>query len=268
MNNPAGPVVLAVDIGNSNIKFGVHRGGEWERRFRISTVRTKTPDEYGLSFRNLLAESGFSFADLSLAVLSCVVPPLTTVVGEMLEQQMGRKPLIVGPGIRTGIRIKTDNPVEVGSDIVANAVAAHERSAGRCVVIAFGTAITFSAVSEDGDLLGAAIAPGLRPAAESLVRDTAQLRLVEYTAPPSVLGRNTIHALQSGLVFGFIGMVEGIVARIEAELGGSSKIISTGDQARYLLPLTGSLGEFDPWLTLDGLRLIAERNSTVGNPSS
>lgn len=254
------PTILAVDIGNSNIKFGIHRGGSWERRFRISTVRTKTPDEYGLSFRSLLDESGFGFSSLDLAVVSCVVPPLTSVMAEMLEQQMGQKPIFVGPGIRTGIRIRTDNPVEVGSDIVANAVAAHERSDGPVIVVAFGTAIAFTAINGGGDLLGASIAPGLRPATESLVRETAQLRLVEYAAPPSVLGRNTIHALQSGLVFGFVGLVEGIVARMEREIGEPVSIVSTGEQARYLLPLTDSLGDFEPWLTLDGLRIIAELN--------
>jgi len=261
LNRAEDRVTLAIDIGNSNIKFGVYREGRWERRFRISTVRTKTPDEYGLTFRSLLNESGLDFSEIDRAVVSSVVPPLTSVVSEMLDQRMEEKPLVVGPGIRTGIRIRTDNPVEVGSDIVANAVAAHERCGDRCIVIAFGTAITFSAISEEGDLLGAVIAPGLRPAAESLVRNTAQLRLVEYTAPPEALGRNTIHALQSGLVFGFVGLVEGLVGRIEEQLGGPSRIVSTGDQARYLLPLTKSLGEFEPWLTLDGLRLIADRNA-------
>lgn len=260
MNRAGDGSILAVDIGNSNIKFGVHRNGAWERRYRISTVRTKTPDEYGLSLRSLLAESGISFADIETAVVSSVVPPLTSVFNEMLEQQMEQPPLVVGPGVRTGIRIRTDNPVEVGSDIVANAVAAHAHCRERCIVIAFGTAITLTAISADGDLLGAAIAPGLRPAAESLVRDTAQLRLVEYASPPSVLGKNTTHALQSGLVYGFVGLVEGLVGRVERELGGGSRTLSTGDQARYLLPLTESLGEFEPWLTLDGLRLIAERN--------
>ena len=156
MNRAGDGSILAVDIGNSNIKFGVHRNGAWERRYRISTVRTKTPDEYGLSLRSLLAESGVAFADIETAVVSSVVPPLTSVFNEMLEQQMERPPLVVGPGVRTGIRIRTDNPVEVGSDIVANAVAAHAHCRERCIVIAFGTAITLTAISADGDLLGAA----------------------------------------------------------------------------------------------------------------
>lgn len=252
--------MLAVDIGNSNIKFGTYHDGGWSRRFRISAVRTKTPDEYGLTFSSLLAQAGFTFSAIDDAVVSSVVPPLTDGISEMIEQEMGKRPLVVGPDIRTGVRIRTDNPHEVGSDIVVNAVAAHERCRERCIVVAFGTAITFSAIGADGDLLGVAIAPGLRPAAESLVRNTAQLRLVEYTPPPQVLGKNTIHALQSGLIYGFVGLVEGIVGRIRTELGGQPAILSTGDQARALLPLTKSLGAFEPWLTLDGLRLIAERN--------
>lgn len=252
--------VLAVDIGNSNIKFGVHREEGWSRRFRISTLRSKTPDEYGLTFASLLSEAGVLLSEIDVTVVSSVVPPLTDGMAEMVEQQTRRKPLVVGPGVHTGIRVRTDQPGEVGSDIIANAAAAHERSPGECIVVAFGTAITFTAIGREGDLLGVAIAPGLRPAAESLVSNTAQLRLVEYTPPPGVLGKNTAHALQAGLVYGFVGLVEGLVARMTRELGGEPAVLSTGDQARYLLPLTSCLGIFDPWLTLEGLRLIADRN--------
>ncbi len=260
MNEAGAKTILAIDIGNSNIKLGIRRGGEWERRFRVSSVRSKTPDEYALIFRDLLSRIGVSFAEVGTAVVSSVVPPLTSVIGEMLEGEMERTPLVVGPGIRTGIRIRTDNPVEVGADIVTNAVAAHERLRSSCIVVAFGTALTFTAVNEAGDLLGVSIAPGLQPAADALVRASAQLRLVEYVAPPTAIGRNTVHSLQSGILFGYVGLVEGLVARIRAELGGSAQVVSTGDQGRYLLPLTKSLGEFDPWLTLDGLALIAARN--------
>lgn len=253
--------ILAVDIGNSNIKFGVYRNDRWERRFRINTVRTRTPDEYGLVFHSLLSEAGIELADFTRAVVSSVVPPLTPVIGEMLAERMGRDPLVVGAGVRTGIRIRTDNPVDVGADIVANAVAAHAiEPDGTTIVVAFGTALTFSAVTRDGDLLGVAIAPGMQPAAESLVRDTAQLRLVDYSTPPSALGKNTIHSLQSGLVFGYVGLVEGLVDRITSEIDEPAGVISTGEQARYITPLTDRLGRFEPWLTLDGLRRIAERN--------
>ncbi len=253
-------VILAIDIGNSNIKLGIRRRGSWERRFRVGTVRSKTPDEYAITFRDLLARIDVSFKDIDTAVVSSVVPPLTAVIAEMLDGEMERKPIVVGPGIRTGIRIRTDNPVEVGADIVTNAVAAYERYRSASIIVAFGTALTFAAVNDAGDLLGVAIAPGLQPAAEALVRDAAQLRLVEYAAPPTAIGKNTVHSLQAGIVFGYVGLVEGLVGRIRAELGGTAHIISTGDQARYLLPLTTSLGEFEPWLTLDGLALIAVRN--------
>lgn len=260
MNSAGRRKILAIDVGNSNIKFGVYHDGDWSRRFRISTVGSKTPDEYGLTFASLLAEAGFSFSEIDEAVLGSVVPPLTNGISEMVEQRMGKAPTVIGPGVRTGIRIHTESPTEVGSDIIANAVAAYDRSQGKCIVVAFGTAITFSAVGPEGELLGVAIAPGLRPAAESLVRNTAQLRLVEYVAPPGVLGKNTTHALQAGLIYGFLGLVEGLAGRMRKELGGEPAVFSTGDQARYFLPLTSSLGAFDPWLTLEGLRLIAERN--------
>ena len=253
-------MILAIDIGNSNIKFGIHREGRWERRFRIGTVRSKTPDEYGLIFRHLLGQIDVQMEEIRTAVVSSVVPPLSPTIAEMLADTTGKTPLVVGPGVRTGIRIRTDNPVEVGADIVANAVAAYARFSEACIVVAFGTALTFSAVNSSGDFLGVAIAPGLQPAAEALVRDSAQLRLVEYLPPATAIGKNTTHSLQSGIMFGFAGLVEGLVARIKAELGGTARIVSTGDQARHLLPLTKSLGEFDPWLTLEGLRLIAERN--------
>lgn len=254
-------VTLAIDVGNSNIKFGIHHEGSWERRFRVSTDRTKTPDEYGLTFRSLLARIGVELAQVERAVVSSVVPPLTGVISEMLEVEMKRPPVLVGPGIRTGIRIRTDNPVEVGSDIVTNAVAAYDRCRSACIIVDFGTALTFTAVNGGGDLLGVAIAPSLQLAGEALVRATSQLRLVEYAAPPSAIGRNTVQSLQSGIVFGYVGLVEGLVGRIRDELGGEAKVVSTGDHARHLLPLTASLGEFDPWLTLDGLVLISDRNA-------
>jgi len=260
LNEAAPGVILAIDVGNSNIKLGIHRAGRWERRFRVGTVRTKTPDEYALTFRDLLQRIDVSFKDIDTAVMSSVVPPLTAVIAEMLDGEMERKPVVVGPGVRTGLRIRTDNPVEVGADIVTNAVAAYDRFRSACIIVAFGTALTFAAVNDSGDLLGVSIAPGLQPAAEALARDAAQLRLVEYAAPPAAIGRNTVHSLQSGIVFGYVGLVEGLVGRIRAELGGTAQVVSTGDQARYLLPLTTSLGEFNPWLTLDGLALIAARN--------
>ncbi len=254
-------MILALDIGNSNIKFGVHRDGAWARRFRVSSERGKTPDEYSLTFGHLLERIGVRLDEVDVAVMSSVVPPLAATLAEMLAEAIGRPPLVVGPGVRSGIRIRTDNPVEVGADIVVNAAAAHERVKSDCVVVAFGTALTFSAVNASGDFLGCAIAPGPQAAAEALVRSTAQLRLVEYAPPPAAIGKNTIHSLQSGIVFGYVGLIEGLVGRFRAELGGAASVVTTGDLARSFLPLTDCLGDFEPWLTLDGLRLIAERNA-------
>jgi type III pantothenate kinase len=178
----------------------------------------------------------------------------------MLTDQVGRTPLIVGPGVRTGIRIRTDNPTEVGADLVANAVAAYARLQTNCVVVDFGTALTFTAVAVPGDLLGVAIAPGLNSAAGALASNTAQLPYVQLVPPPAAIGRNTVNSIQSGVVFGYIGLVSALVSRIQAELGGEAQAIATGGQAQVIAPLTNQFAAIEPWLTLDGLRIIVERN--------
>jgi type III pantothenate kinase len=253
-------MTLAIDVGNSNIKFGVYRDGKWGRRYRVRTVLSKTPDEYALSFSLLLAQGGLSLRDVDVACVSCVVPPLTQTLKEMLEDATGRSPIIVGPGVKTGVRIVTENPQEVGSDLVVNAAAARARGKGACVVIAFGTALTFTGVSESGDLLGVAIAPGLSAAAESLFKNTAQLKLFEFVEPERALGRNSAESLRSGFLFGFAGLVESLTGRILRELGGAARVVTTGAQAKMVMPLVGFESEHDPWLTLEGLRIIAERN--------
>jgi type III pantothenate kinase len=178
----------------------------------------------------------------------------------MLREVTGATPLVVGPGVRTGIRIRTDNPAEVGADLVANAVAAYHRFASNCVVVDFGTALTFTAVAEPGDLLGVAIAPGLHAAASALSTKTAQLPQVQMTEPPAAIGHNTVHSIQSGLIYGYVGLVESLIDRMSAELGGEAEAIATGGLARVITPLTDRFGAVEPWLTLDGLRLIALRN--------
>jgi len=170
-------------------------------------------------------------------------------------------PLIVAPGIKTGIRIRTDNPAEVGSDLVVGAVAAYERYRSNCIVVGFGTALTFTAVADPGDLLGVAIAPGLTYAAEALFEHTAQLRLVDLDVPTAAIGKNTVHSIQSGIVFGYVGMVESIIRRFMEELPGPPEVVATGGQAEFLAPLTEVFTEIDPWLNLEGLRLVWERNA-------
>jgi type III pantothenate kinase len=218
------------------------------------------PDEYAVLFRDMMRDSGLTMDYLDRAALCSVVPPLTGTLAEMLEQQMGRAPLVVGPGVRTGLRIRTDNPAEVGADLVANAVAAYTRFEGDCIVVDFGTALTFTAVAVPGDLVGVAIAPGLSSAARALSSNTAQLPRVRLVPPPAAIGRNTTHSIQSGLVFGYIGLVGALIGRIREELGGSALAVATGGLAQSIAPLTDQFAAIDPWLTLEGVRLIAERN--------
>lgn len=253
-------MLLAIDVGNTNIAFGVYDQNTWRHHWRIRTVPDKMPDEYAVLLRDLMRDSNLSMRDMEYVVLSSVVPPLTGTLADMLRRQMGKEPLVVGAGLRTGIRIRTDNPAEVGADLVANAVAAFARYQDHCIVVDFGTALTFTAVAHPGDLVGVAIAPGLYSAAGALSRNTAQLPRVQLIPPPAAIGRNTIHSIQSGIVFGYIGLVEGLLKRIRGELGGQARAIATGGLAHVIAPLTAEIDDIDAWLTLDGLRLIAERN--------
>jgi type III pantothenate kinase len=218
------------------------------------------PDEYAVLFRSLLRDRDLHLDDVTRVVLSSVVPALTTTLSEMFERHTSADLLAVGPGVRTGLRIRTDNPAEVGADLVANAVAAHARFHSNCIVVDFGTALTFTAVAKSGDLMGVAIAPGLRAAAGALASNTAQLPRVRLVPPPAAIGRNTVHSIQSGVVFGYIGLVEALIRRMRTELGGEALAIATGGLARVIAPLSSEFASIEPWLTLDGLRLIADRN--------
>ena len=253
-------MLLAIDVGNSNITFGVHNGDGWIDHKRLSTVISRTSDEYLVVFCNLLYQDQLRVEDIDRAVISSVVPPLVETLGTMTRDLIGETPLVVEPGIRTGIRIRTDNPAEVGSDLVAGAVAAHELYRSSAIIVGFGTALTFTAVDEHGDLLGVAIAPGLNAAVKTLIKDTAQLPAVQLKPPPRAIGRNTIHSIQSGIIFGYVGMVESIVRRMKKELAGPVEVIATGGQANVLAPLTAQFTRVEPWLILDGLRLIADKN--------
>jgi type III pantothenate kinase len=199
--------------------------------------------------------------EIERAVLSSVVPSVTGSLTGMLQQHLKQEPLVVGPGVRTGIRIRTDNPSEVGADLVANAVAAFAQYRQNCVVVDFGTALTFTAVADPGDLLGVAIAPGLRAAAAALSSNTAQLPRVRLVPPPVAIGRNTVHSIQSGVVFGYIGLVEALIGKMRQEMGGKALAIATGGLARVIAPLSDEFEVIEPWLTLDGLRIIADRNT-------
>ena len=254
-------MLLCIDIGNTNLVFGLWDSGAWQSIWRIRTVRDKMPDEYAMLLRALMRESGCQLKDVGKVAIACVVPRLRTVFQDLSERYMGVKPLVLGPGVKTGIRIRIDNPVELGADLVADAVAAYERVRGPCIIVDFGTATTFSSVSNEGDFLGVAIAPGIEVASEALSSETAQLPRVSLVPPPRAIGTNTVHSMQSGLLFGYIGLVEGLVERIRKELGVGVKVIGTGGLSTVLAPHTGVFDFIDPELTLEGIRLICERNA-------
>jgi type III pantothenate kinase len=255
-------MLFCTDIGNTNIVLGLWQKGGWLAQWRIRTAHDKMPDEYAMLLKALLRDHGYEPGMVTRAVIASVVPPLTVVFRELYERYLETRPLVVEPGVRTGLRIRIDNPVELGADLVADAVAAYDRFHSACIIVDFGTATTFSAVTKEGDFLGVAIAPGLGVAADSLSRRTAQLPRVTLAPPPAAIGKNTVHSMQSGLVFGYVGLVEGLIRRIRDELGGEAQVIATGGLSSILAPLTREIHVVDPWLTLEGLRLLSERNAS------
>jgi type III pantothenate kinase len=254
-------MLLAVDIGNTNVVFGAYNGG-WRHQWRVRTVREKMADEYGILFRMLLREAELSLTDFDRIVIASVVPPLTGRLEEIFAEYSPVKPLIVGHKNVPGLRFAVDNPGEVGADLMANAVAAYDRIQDACIVVDFGTATTFTAVSREAVLLGVALAPGMNLAASALSGGTAQLPQVRLVAPERAIGTNTIHAIQSGVVLGYVGLVEGMIRRFREEMQADAAVIATGGLSSVLDPLTDCFSAVDPWLTLDGIRLIGERSST------
>ncbi len=253
-------MLLAIDIGNTNTVLGLYRGSELITDWRIRTEQDMTADEYGILMNNLFAAKNVQFSDVTHMVTSCVVPPMLNTVVEFADKYFALEPLIVGPGIRTGMPIYYDNPKEIGADRIVNAVAAYEKYKSTVIVVDFGTATTFDAVSSEGDYLGGAIAPGIGIASQALFERTAKLPRVELSRPPSVIGRNTPHSIQSGLLFGYVGLVEGMVARFKQELGQETQVIATGGLAEIIAKETDVIEIVDPWLTLHGLRIIYDLN--------
>lgn len=255
-------MLLAVDIGNSNTVVGVFRGPDLVHHWRLSTEADRTPDELALLFSGLLGFAGLDFShNVHGVVMGSVVPPVTETFREMCERYFPFPPVIVEPGVRTGIVLRHDNPREIGADRIANAVAAHALYGGPAIVVDFGTATSFDAVSSDGAFVGGAIAPGVHASTDALVERAARLPKVETLAPPSPIGRSTVTALQSGIVYGFAGQVDGIVERIGAELGPGVTTVATGGAARAVLDACRTIDHHDQWLTLKGLRLVWERNA-------
>ena len=251
-------MLLAIDIGNSNIAFGVY-DQRWLNHWRLNTVANKTSDEYEVLFRSLLANGQGDINQVNQVVISCVVPSLQATFQRMIKQMFGKLPVFVSSKLSTGIKVSIDNPSEIGSDLLANAAAGYKLYQCSCMIVDFGTALSITIVGDDGALLGGSIAPGLESAMKALSANTAQLPFVELSAPVSAIGKNTTHAIQSGIMFGYVGLVEHLVKRIKSELGGDVKVIATGGLSEVMAPLTDQFDALEPWLTLDGLRIIAGR---------
>jgi type III pantothenate kinase len=253
-------MLLTIDIGNTNLTLGLYEGEERGPNWRLATDHARMPDEYGLQFLGLLERAECGKDCLTGIVLASVVPQLTGRVVQACREYLKLQPLIVDTGVKTGIRIRYEDPKAVGADRVADAVAVMKLYGGPACVIDFGTATTFNAVTKDGDYLGGAITAGVNLAAEALYTHAAKLPRMDLQRPPSVIGRNTVHAMQSGLLFGYVSMVEGMVARFRSELGSDMKVVATGGLAEVVAKETDVVDVIAPWLTLDGLRIIWELN--------
>lgn len=255
-------MLLAVDIGNTNISVGVFTRDKLKATWRIATGIHRMADEYATLLLDLFDRQGIAPPQIKEAVICSVVPPLVTVFVDVCQRYLRISPLVVEAGVKTGVRILIDNPREVGPDRVVNAAAAHRLYGGPLIVIDLGTAITFDAVSAEGDYLGGAIAPGIAIATEALFNRTAMLPRVELVHPKKAIGRNTITAIQSGIVFGYVGLIEGMVDRIRQEMEGKVKVIATGGYAELLAQQTPVIQIVNPDLTLIGLHLIYEMNKS------
>lgn len=255
-------MLLAIDLGNTNIKYGVFNGGKLVASFRVSSRISRTADEYGSVLVGLLSDSGIKKCDIDGIIFSSVIPALNYTICHMCEYFFGISPLIIGPGIKTGLNIKAENPREVGADIIVNSVSAYNKYGGPIVVIDFGTATTFDVINEKCELVGVVIAPGIKTSLEGLVSKTAQLPMVELDAPKTVIGKNTKHCMQSGIIFGFAGLVDNILRKIKRELGVDElKVVATGGLGEIIAKEVKTINTVDRTLTLDGLRLIYELNN-------
>jgi type III pantothenate kinase len=253
-------MLLVVDVGNTQTHFGTYRDGTLVEHWRFATVRDSTADELGAVLRNLLELRGIGLADLNASIVSSTVPQLRPEWESMAARYLDHEMLVVGPGMKTGMGLRYENPREIGPDRLVNAVAAYDKVHGACVVVDFGTAVTYDPVSAEGEYLGGIITPGVEISMEALTERTAKLPRIDLGEPQSAIGKNTQAAIQSGVVYGFAGLIDGIARRLAGELGDATTFIATGGLAGAIVPFCETIDEVDDLLTLTGLRLIYERN--------
>ncbi len=255
-----GTLLLCLDIGNTHVVIGGYDGETLLHHWRVQTEHERTEDEYAVTLLSLLSFAGVQPEDIRAVALCSVVPPLTSTFITIAEKFLGLTPFVIDATKDTGVQIRVDNPAEVGADRIANTAAVVHRYGGPACVVDFGTATTFDLVSREGAFIGGAIAPGLGVAADALVRRTAKLPRVALEPPPSPIGTNTVHAMQSGIIWGYVGLMEGLIRRFADILGADMKVIATGGWADKMARLSPYIQHVDPWLTLEGIRLIYERN--------
>lgn len=256
-------MLLVIDVGNTNVVFGVYKDKKLLYDWRIATEKDRTSDEYGLLFEQIFRYHGIDPTEVEDVIISSVVPPLMHTLPTMSKKYFNIDPIVVGPGVKTGMNIKYDNPREVGADRIVNAVAAYEKYGGPLIIVDFGTAITFCAVSKEGEYLGGAITPGIKISSEALFMRTAKLPKVEIAKPDKVIAKNTINSIQSGLVYGYIGLVDYIIERMMEEMGANGtkvNVVATGGFSNLIAAESKYVKKIDKLLTLEGLRIVYERN--------
>lgn len=253
-------MLLVVDVGNTQTHFGTYNGDELVEHWRFATVRDSTADELGAALRNLVELRGVELDEIDSSIVSSTVPALGPQWSQMTERYLGHEMLVVGPGFKTGMPLRYDNPREIGADRLVNAVAAYEQVKGACIVVDFGTAITYDPVSAQGEYLGGIISPGVEISVDALASRAAKLPKVDLEPPRQLIGKSTIEAIRSGVIYGFAAMVDGIVGRLLEEMGEETATIATGGLAHHIVPFTERIDEIDDLLTLEGLRILFERN--------